>query len=135
MSSESPRDDNSSPRDVWLLTDGCIGGKVSISLAAAQKMMVLKECTGGEVIPVPRQDPYIVALAARCFNAPDNNEELIGHEHPKVLCGLSCVANYLGDKDLLNWTCSRIADRTRGRTPTEIREIFNMPKLELILNE
>ncbi|WRX23420.1 SKP1 component [Theobroma cacao] len=43
-----------------------------------------------------------------------------------TLFGLILAANYLNMKSLLHLTCQTVADMIKGKTPEEIRKIFNI---------
>lgn len=59
-------------------------------------------------------------LETDAFRSPETNEELID---------VVVAANYMDVKWLLDAACQEVADRIKGKSPEEIREIFQLENI------
>mmetsp|Transcript_5708 Transcript_5708/g.9289 ORF Transcript_5708/g.9289 Transcript_5708/m.9289 type:complete len:157 (-) Transcript_5708:443-913(-) len=96
------------------------------------------EDTGSETtIPLPNVSSTILQKVIEYCryhtenkNAPEDDQKGWDKDFVKVEQGplfeLILAANYLDIKPLLDLTCSTVADMIRGKTPEEIRRIFNI---------
>ena len=56
----------------------------------------------------------------------DWEKAFLGKLEPPQLLELILAANYLDAKDLLHMTCTAVADALAGKTPEEIRKLYNI---------
>ncbi|CAI9777908.1 unnamed protein product [Fraxinus pennsylvanica] len=106
------------------------------------KYMIEDDCAGN-TIPVPNVTGNILSMVivyckkhaeAAAAEANDdvaeNDLKAFDSEFVKVdkdiLFELIMAANYLNIKSLLDLTCRTVADMIKGKTPEEIRKIFNI---------
>ncbi|CAI9763813.1 unnamed protein product [Fraxinus pennsylvanica] len=101
------------------------------------KLMIEDDCADNE-IPVPNVSGKILAMViefckkhVEAAAAGDKAKiEAYDSEFVKVdqatLIELILAANYLNIKSLLDLTCKSVADMIVGKTPDEVRKIFNI---------
>lgn len=100
------------------------------------KHMIEDDCAN-TTIPLPNVTGSILAkvieYCKKHVESPkDDNQvlksfdaEFVKVDQP-VLFDLILAANYLDIKSLLDLTCQTVADMIKGKTPEQIREIFNI---------
>ncbi|CAN1122350.1 SKP1-like protein 1A [Linum perenne] len=107
------------------------------------KHMIEDDCAG-EAIPLPNVHSKILAKvieyckkhvetpkpdAVSTSNADDSLKQWdtdFAKVDQATLFDLILAANYLNIKDLLDLTCQTVADMIKGKSPEEIRKIFNI---------
>ncbi|XP_019198004.1 PREDICTED: SKP1-like protein 1A [Ipomoea nil] len=104
------------------------------------KYMIVDNDDTTITIPVPNVTSKILGIVidyckchveAAAKGTIDSNDlkafdaNFIKFDH-KTLFDLLLAANFLDIKSLLDLTCQTIAEITKGKTPEEIRQIFNM---------
>jgi S-phase kinase-associated protein 1 len=76
----------------------------------------------GQVIPLQEIDSdafvrVLEYLKTDAFQAPESDEDLLA---------VVVAANFLDVKTLLDTACQEVADRIKGKSPEEIRQIFGL---------
>ena len=56
----------------------------------------------------------------------DFDKQFLSEIDQELLIELIMAANYLNIQDLLNLTCAKVASMIKGKTPEEIRQMFNI---------
>nr|XP_043068394.1 S-phase kinase-associated protein 1-like [Drosophila bipectinata] len=82
--------------------------------------------------PKPREDDE--SKAKRIDDIKSRDAEFLKVDR-EALFELIMAANYLDIKDLLELTCKAVADMIKGKTPEEIRMIFNIRKMDQFRKE
>ncbi|XP_050262234.1 SKP1-like protein 1B [Quercus robur] len=104
------------------------------------KSLIEDDCANN-TIPLPNVTSRILSLVIQYCkehtsssdsNSSKSNEELKAWDtqfinvDQNVLFDLIMAANYLNVKGLLDLTCQTVADMIKGKTPEQIRAIFNI---------
>jgi S-phase kinase-associated protein 1 len=79
---------------------------------------------GGESAALAQRDPYVAASNAGLAVAQQPPPPSAAAQ--EMLFKLLLAANYLNIKSLLSLTCAKVASLMKGKTPDQIRTIFNI---------
>ncbi|XP_062103778.1 SKP1-like protein 1A isoform X2 [Humulus lupulus] len=98
--------------------------------------MIEDGCVDDNGVPLPNVSSAILALVIeyckKHIDSPNPNDDLNSWDAQFVnvdqatLFELMLSANYLNINHLLDLTCQIVADKIKGKTPEEIRKIFNI---------
>jgi len=134
-----------------VLSDGVMEG-VSIELCAPSKLIKEMEPKDGDEIPLPNVDKKTMTTVLKFLEhhlthpmpeiqKPIKSADIkvvlkdypwdaafIDTEDQEFVFTLTLAANYLGIEPLLDLGALRIATWLKGRTPDEVRTIFNLQK-------
>ncbi|CAN0914267.1 SKP1-like protein 1A [Linum grandiflorum] len=97
------------------------------------KHMIEDDCAGGD-IPLPNVESKILAkvieyckkhIETDAAELKQWDEDFAKVDHA-ILFDLILAANYLDIKGLLDLTCQTVADMIKGKSPEEIRTMFNI---------
>ncbi|XP_028083538.1 SKP1-like protein 1A [Camellia sinensis] len=118
------------------------GEEFAIQENIAVKSTTIKNMVEGgcvsNVIPVPNVDAKTLAMVIEyCKKHAETDAEEATSELKKfnsefldngqqVLYDLIMAANFLDVKELLEAVCQKVADMIKGKTPDQIRKIFNI---------
>ncbi|TVT97411.1 hypothetical protein EJB05_57346, partial [Eragrostis curvula] len=114
-----------------MIEDDCTDNGVPLPNVDSKILSRVIEYCNKHAEAAAKTDDGAAAAAASSTGSGDNKElKAWDAEFVKVdqatLFDLILAANYLNIKDLLDLTCQTVADMMKGKTPEEIRTIFNI---------
>ncbi|CAN1226672.1 SKP1-like protein 1A [Linum perenne] len=112
-----------------MIEDDCAGEAIPLPNVHSKILAkVIEYCK--KHVETPKLDAVSTSNAAVSTSNADDSLKQWDTDFAKVdqatLFDLILAANYLNIKDLLDLTCQTVADMIKGKSPEEIRKIFNI---------
>ncbi|CAH1424227.1 unnamed protein product [Lactuca virosa] len=102
-----------------MIEDNCAGSSIPVPNVTSKILSkVIEYCK--KHVDTPKTDDKTAAEDLRSFDTEFTNVD------QGTLFDLILAANYLNIKNLLDLTCQAVADMMKGKTPEQIRELFNI---------
>ncbi|KAH0456897.1 hypothetical protein IEQ34_014804 [Dendrobium chrysotoxum] len=109
-----------------MIEDGCANDVIPVPNVNSKILVkVIEYCTKHEEYVSKLCEGWPIDQHIRTFRLKEWDADFVNVD-PVTLFDLILAANYLYIQGLLNFTCQIVADMIRGKTPEEIRRMFNI---------
>uniref|UniRef100_A0A2K6SEA7 S-phase kinase-associated protein 1 n=1 Tax=Saimiri boliviensis boliviensis TaxID=39432 RepID=A0A2K6SEA7_SAIBB len=99
--------------------------KQSVTIRTMLEDLGMDDEGADDQVPLPNVNVAILKKVIQWYDIPVWDQEFLKVDQG-TLFELILAANYLNIKGLLDVTCKTVANMIKGKTPEEIRKIFNI---------